>query len=169
MPGSLSHLAKRLVDFVTVHPVADGDVELVRSWLSPAEAEIFFAQSYQDQAHGFQAGSYVADRQPERHDLIRAATLHDVGKRHANLGALGRSLASLAIKANLPMSPRMELYRDHPRLGADELREAGSSETVMAFTRWHHRARPDSISSGDWKLLVAADEPPKPMVRRHPR
>lgn len=167
MPGSLGHLAKRFVDFVTARPLFVEEVDLVRSWLSPSEAEIFFAQSPKDQAHGYQAGSLVAARQPSRIELIKAATLHDVGKRHADLGVVGRTLASLAIKLGLPMTRRMESYRDHPGLGADELEAAGCSATVVMFTRWHHDDRPESIPFDDWQLLIEADEPPKPLVRRH--
>lgn len=166
MPGSLGHLARRFFDFVLARPLGTKDVDVVRSWLSPAEADIFFAQSHKDQAHGFQAGSLVAARQPARIELVKAAALHDVGKRHADLGVVGRTLASLAIKLGLPMTHRMRLYRDHPALGADELESAGCWENVVVFTRWHHGPRPESITPEDWELLIEADEPPKPLVRR---
>jgi hypothetical protein len=169
VPGSFGHLANRLLDYITAHPLGERDTELAESWLSAAERGLFFAQSPKDQAHGFRSGLMVAREHPERGDLIKAAALHDVGKRHARLGAMGRSVASLAIKFRLPMSSRMRIYRDHGALGSAELAGAGSPPIAVEFARDHHGRRPDSIQPEEWALLVAADEPPKPRVRRSPR
>jgi hypothetical protein len=168
VPGSLGHLAKRFFDFLFSRPLTPEQSRKVESWLTPAEARLFFDQGPKDQAHGFMAGMYVWDRAPERIDLIRAAALHDVAKRHAHLGAVGRSITSIAIKARLPLTGRMRRYRDHPESGAGELKAVGSSGIIVAFAAAHHASRPGEISPDDWKLLVAADEPPKPLVRRHP-
>jgi hypothetical protein len=168
VPGSLGHLAKRFLDFLVARPLTLEQSRRVESWLSPAEARVFFDQGPKDQAHGFLAGMYVSECAPDRNDLVRAAALHDVAKRHAHLGAIGRSIASIAIKARLPLTERMRSYRDHPGSGAVELRAAGSSGIVVAFAAAHHGARPNEISPEDWELLVAADEPPKPLVRRVP-
>ena len=93
--------------------------------------------------------------EPHRPDLVRAALLHDVGKRHANLGAVGRVLATLAIRLRLPLTPRWRLYRDHGRLAAAEL---GDEEpVVIEFARHHQIGRPPTIPAADWDILASAD------------
>lgn len=169
MPGSFGHLANRFLDYLTAQPLRPDQVEVVDSWLSAGERELFFAQSSNDQAHGFSAGMTVGRARGDRRDLIRAAALHDIAKRHARLGVLGRTYASVAIKFRLPMSARMRLYRDHGALGAEELTEVGSPAIVIDFARAHHGERPTSIEAEDWALLVSADEPPKPSLRWRPR
>lgn len=156
MPGRWGHLALRFIDVVTSRHLDDRQRQRVREWVSdPVPAAIFFDQSAADQRHGYDSALHVAAHTPRRPDLIRAALLHDVGKRHARLGAIGRSLASVAIRLGLQLRPRWALYRDHGMLAAAEL--ADCEPIVSAFARHHHGSRPATIAPGDWTLLVAAD------------
>jgi putative nucleotidyltransferase with HDIG domain len=99
----------------------------------------------------------VALSSPERHDLIRTALLHDIGKRHAHLGPVGRVLATLFVECRLPVHGRFRMYRDHGGLGAVELAELGAEPLVVTFARNHHGSRPDDVSPGDWELLENVD------------
>lgn len=92
---------------------------------------------------------------------VRAALLHDVGKRHARLGVIGRSFASVAIKARLPLTSRWRLYRDHGRIGSKELEAVGSDSLVVEFAHHHHGTRPPGIPEHTWTILQLADQPPK--------
>jgi hypothetical protein len=125
-------------------------------WLSDSERALFLAQDVRDQAHGFRSGSVVA-AVSGRPELIKAATLHDVGKRHAHLGAIGRSIASIFIKLSLPLSRRMTAYRDHGKYGAIALKHVGAPDIAILFARTHHGERPAEISATDWNLLQLAD------------
>lgn len=132
----------------------------VRSRLEPALAALFFEQSRADQRHGYQAARTVVDLGGDG-DSVVTALLHDVGKRHARLGVLGRVAASLLIKLRVPLSGRMALYRDHGPKGADELARLGAPSLAIDFTRHHHSGRPASIDPGTWSVLQAADRPAK--------
>lgn len=156
MPGAWTHLAARFYDFMTASRLARSERDTVRRWLGEeAACEAFFAQPDADQRHGLHAALHVMAESPSRLDLIRAALLHDIGKRHARLGAVGRVIASIAIRLRLPLTPRLALYRDHGPVAAGEL--AGLEPLVVEFARHHHSARPASIPAPDWELLVGAD------------
>ncbi len=130
-------------------------------WVGEDLARLFFQQNDADQRHGYEAAAFVHDTEPERMDLVAAAALHDVGKRHANLGIIGRSVASLLILARLPLTERMRSYRDHGILGADELEQEGAPRLVVEFARDHHGQAPPGFASLEWDLLQQADEPAK--------
>ncbi len=126
---------------------------------------MFWGQPTADQRHGLQAARSVGAARPDRSDLIRAALLHDTGKRHARLGPLGRSWVVLRTAAGVRNSSRMSSYLDHGKLGADELESAGTEPLVVAYTRHHHDDRPGSISREDWEVLVTADRSFLPRFR----
>jgi len=104
-----------------------------------------------------EAARTTAAARPDRRDLIRAALLHDVGKRRSNLGVTGRSLASLFAKLRLPVRGSWRQYLDHGRLGAEELAGLGSEQLIVEFTRHHHERRPATIALADWEVLKSAD------------
>jgi hypothetical protein len=150
-----------LLDVATARELTPGEEQQVREWFQPPISELFFAQPPADQRHGYEAATSL---EPEgaAADLIVAALVHDIGKRHSRLGVIGRSLASVAIKLRLPLSERMRAYRDHGIIGAHELAMAGAPSLAVDFALHHHGARPESISEPVWDLLNRADEPPKP-------
>jgi hypothetical protein len=157
VPGSWTHLAARFYDVTTSRDLGKGERDAVQRWLpEPHLQDAFFAQTRADQRHGFAAALHVVARRPDRTDLIRAALVHDIGKRHARFGPLGRVFASISIRLRLPLTTRMTLYRDHGRLGAAEL--GGMEGVVVDFTRDHHGRRPATISVEDWETLVASDK-----------
>jgi putative nucleotidyltransferase with HDIG domain len=161
LPGSPSHLFRRFFDVLTAKALTPDERVAVVGWLGPDLAGIFFAQSVADQRHGYHAVSVVRSRGESSPDVIVAALLHDVGKRHSRLGVIGRSVASILMKLSLPMSERMSIYRDHGEVGARELGSLGAPSLAIDFALHHHGARPPTIEPGIWDLLVAADQPPK--------
>lgn len=156
MPASFVHLALRFADVVTSRPLGPAERGAVDRHLGDERlSDLFFEQPVADQRHGLDSAlSVLAASRP---DLVRAAMLHDIGKRHASLGPLGRTAASLAIRTGIGLTPRFEVYRDHGSLGAVEL--AGQDCTVVEFARHHHGTRPASIAPEDWAVLQRADRP----------
>jgi putative nucleotidyltransferase with HDIG domain len=156
--GSWSHLAGRFLAVATAGPLTPEELRDVEVWLdSEGESGIFWEQSVADQRHGLEAARMVAAARPDRRDLIRAALLHDVGKRQSNLGVIGRSLASLCAKLRLPVRGSWRRYLNHGVLGARELASLGSGTLVVEFARHHHGRRPATIPVDDWEVLQRAD------------
>ena len=88
-----------------------------------------------------------------------AAALHDVGKIQAGLGTWARVGATVA-GAVLPglSRGRWADYRDHPRLGAVMLRDAGSAKLTVAWAAEHHlSSRESSLLPEVAAALAAAD------------
>jgi hypothetical protein len=166
LPGSPAHLFRRFFDVASAKPLTDSERAAVRSWITPELADVFFEQSPADQRHGYHAALVIVAADGSDHEVVVAALLHDVGKRHARLGVLGRSVASLMILFGLPLGDRMRVYRDHGLTGAGELARLGAPALAIDFAMHHHGKRPPTIDPATWQLLAAADQPPKARSRR---
>jgi len=162
LPGSPAHLIRRFFDVAGARPLSAAERAEVRGWLTDDLSRLFFDQPRCDQRHGYQAAlSVVADDVTDT-DVIVAALVHDVGKRHARLGLIGRSLASVLILLRLTRLPdRVAAYRDHGVSGARDLGRAGAPTLAIDFALHHHGDRPPSIPRDTWEVLVSADEPAK--------
>lgn len=153
------HLVARFADVLSARPLRPAEQQAVAELLdSDAERTMFWTQSAADQRHGWASARHVQRTSPERRDLARAALLHDVGKRHARLGVIGRVIASLIRMFGGRGSGRIGDYIDHGARAAGELAEGGAEPIVVAFARAHHDARPDDITEADWALLMDADK-----------
>lgn len=158
MPGTLGHLGSRFFEVLFASPLSDTERAMVETWLTAGLGRAFFDQSAADQRHGYEAGKVVLETGGGP-DAIVAALMHDTGKRHAELGVLGRVAASVLIKLNLPLPRRMRLYRDHGITAATELAGMGAPPLAIDFALHHHGDRPASIPPQTWELLVRADQP----------
>ncbi|HEX6301945.1 MAG TPA: hypothetical protein VF148_15915 [Acidimicrobiia bacterium] len=169
LPGSPAHLLARFFDVASAQPLNSSEREAVVQWLSPETGDIFFAQGVADQRHGYHAALTVVAAGVRDRDVVMAALLHDVGKRHSRLGIVGRSVASMLILLGLPLTDRMQAYRDHGMLAARELAGLSVPSLVVDFAIHHHGQRPPTIDAADWDVLVAADQPAKPWSGRSRR
>jgi hypothetical protein len=169
LPGSPAHLFARFFDVASAQPLNASEREAVVHWLSPETADLFFAQGVADQRHGYHAALTVVAAGVRDRDVVMAALLHDVGKRHSRLGLIGRSVASLLILVGLPLSGRMQAYRDHGLVAAHELAGLSVPSLVVDFALHHHGERPPTIDPAVWDVLVSADQPAKPWSGRSRR
>jgi len=161
MPGSPSHLIRRFFDVLLARPLDSAERAAVEAWLDSSQSEVFFSQPHSDQRHGYHAALVVLSAADADVSTVRAALLHDVGKRHSRLGVVGRSVVSVLIRVGLPLTERGRLYRDHGEIAARELGELGCEALIVDFARHHHGERPSGIPPHIWELLQLADEPPK--------
>jgi putative nucleotidyltransferase with HDIG domain len=161
VPGSLSHLTRRFFDVLLATPLDQAEMAAVESWLDANESRVFFSQPDPDQRHGYQAALVVLAAGNTDVSVVKAALLHDVGKRHARLGVVARSLVSVLIRIRFPLPERGRMYRDHGERAAQELAEIGCDTLVIDFARHHHGEKPTGIPQPAWDLLQLADEPPK--------
>jgi hypothetical protein len=169
VPGSWIHLTARFFDVVGAKPLTQRELDQVAAWVSPAEMLMFTAQQPADQRHGYECGREVCTSFPDRPELVRAATLHDVGKRHARLGAIGRVFASIAILLHLPIRGRLATYARHGEIAAAELEALGAPELVVTFARSHHHSRPGTFPPGDWDILERVDRARLPHIATNSR
>lgn len=156
MPGSWPHLARRFFWTIGARDLTPVELAEVARVLEPRQLELFAAQPPADRRHGLDAARALRASGADV-EAIRAAALHDVGKRHARLGVIGRSIASLLFRLHLPTPGRLGTYLAHTELGASDLAAVGSSGLVVDFARFHHDARPESIPEDLWNVLVRAD------------
>ena len=161
MPGSLSHLARRFFDVLLTRPLDNAETAAVENWLDESESRLFFSQPGADQRHGYHAALVVLAAGDMDGPVLKAALLHDVGKRDAHFGVMARTLVSVLIRLGLPLSARGRQYRDHGEVAARELAELGCDDLIVAFARHHHDERPPGFPEPVWDLLQRADEPPK--------
>lgn len=153
----LPHLIRRFWATLTARRLSPREQGEADGLLQPQEHSLFWAQPFFDQRHGLDGARRVLRARPGERKLARAALLHDVGKRHAELGVVGRSMASGLRLFGLPLR-RWSPYYDHGPIGADELEAAGAETEVVAWARHHpDRKRPDAISPQDWALLKESD------------
>lgn len=156
-PLSPWHLARRFFAVAFAVDLRAPEQRWVADHLGDADRDLFWRQPVPDRRHAHDVAAWVAERAPGRRDLVEAALLHDVGKRHSALGAWGRTWATLLRWLPLPESSRFAGYTRHGPIGAEELAARGHSGIVVAFAASHHGPRPDGVDADDWRLLAEAD------------
>ena len=161
LPGTPTHLFRRFFDVAFARPLTASERVAVDGWLSTETAALFFAQADSDQRHGYHAALTLVAGGIHERDVVMAALLHDIGKRHARLGLLGRSVASVLILLRLALTERMRTYRDHGMVAARELAGLSVPPLVVDFAMHHHGRRPPTIDPTIWDALVVADQPAK--------
>lgn len=157
MPGDWRHLGRRFFSALRADPLDESEMASLAAVLEPAEMALFVDQPRIDQRHGLDSMMFAARRTGDR-DVLRAATLHDIGKRHAGLGVPGRVLASICLKLRIPVRGGFRMYRDHGPIGAAELQSIGSPSIAVEYARHHHGHRPEGVAEKTWILLSEADD-----------
>jgi putative nucleotidyltransferase with HDIG domain len=158
LAGHPGHLIRRFASFVTARGLDAEEQRWVADRLRDAEVAAFWSQPIADQRHAHDCARHVAARVTDRPDLVRAALLHDIGKRHARLGAIGRSLATVAAAFGFRGPGSFDRYTRHGPVGAEELAAAGAERLVVDFAAAHHGSRPTTIPADEWTLLHQADQ-----------
>lgn len=143
------HLARRFAGSLSRRPPPEADRAWAVSHLLPAEAELWKRLSAADQRHSILVTRRFVDllgTEPER-AAMAGALLHDIGKLDADLGTVGRVIATLVG----PRTSRFRRYHDHEAIGARWLIDAGSEKLTVDLVR---RTASDSFADA----MRAADE-----------
>ena len=117
-----------------------------------------------DQLESVRVGRRVAATHDDR--FVAAALLHDVGKADAQLGPIGRALATvagalaghdiaLAWQKRGGISRRFGLYLRHDVIGADKLRVGGARTEAIEWAAVHHHS--DQWPTAHIPVAVARD------------
>lgn len=153
----LPHLVRRFFQVLRPRPLSPAEQADVASRLLPDERRLFWAQSFADQRHAYETMRRSAHVTVDR--LVhRAALLHDVGKSAVTIGAIARSVATLADAVGAPMSDRFRTYRRHGPLGAEMLSRIGSEPLVVEFAARHPDPDPGECDPAQWQVLLDADD-----------
>jgi hypothetical protein len=153
------HLVARFFRSLRPIPPTRTDDEWVAGFLTPAEQALYAAMPTGDRRHAVDGARATAESVPEpfRTDAVEAALVHDVGKRHARLGVVGRSFATgigwvvrgdarrTALAGRQGWLGRAGRYLRHDPVGAAEVEAAGGSPLAVAWTAGHHHR--DAFSS----------------------
>jgi hypothetical protein len=135
--------------------VAPQEIAALTAVLSPDEMQLFASMSAAGMRHGLNVFHTLRMAGEQDACLLRAALLHDCGKRTAD----GRPLAVIwyVIGSQLERLPRLyrllsgavsvlAVYRDHAALGARLLAAAGSDDCLCQLVLRHHQI------SDDWRV-----------------
>lgn len=154
----MRHLVRRFVGSLRARPLSPREEsEVAALVVDEALAALFWEQPAMDQRHALESARAVLADRPGDRLVAQAALLHDIGKRHARLGVLGRVMATLAAMLRLPVPGRSARYLDHAALGAADLAAAGAPPLVVEYARHHDGRRPPAIAPDIWRILKAAD------------
>jgi len=143
------------------------DRALLSKYLSSAEVELFLRQSAALQQHGLRVLRVLEPRWGDDSVLMKAALLHDVGKtggrirlwhRIANvlLDAVSHRLRE-RVAAGEAGSWRYPFYVQimHPALGAEMIRQLGSSSSLVKLVADHHTPVAETARQGLDRVRLA--------------
>lgn len=152
----VAHLVRRFFQVLSARPLTAAESAQVAAVLDGPQRSLFDGQDVVDQRHAITVFHRVAAATADS-AAREAALLHDVGKTDLGLGAVGRTVATVAGAAHLPVTSRMRAYLDHGRAGAARLEAAGCAPLVVDFARRHPDPDPAGHDPALWALLLKAD------------
>ena len=113
--ATVAHLVRRWVGSFDRRPIDSARLEAVASVLSPDEYALWQSMRIEDRRHSLIVfDRYRASRPNGSRAEFAGVLLHDVGKLAANLGTVGRIVATLVGARGV----RFRAYHDHEVLGA---------------------------------------------------
>jgi hypothetical protein len=144
------------------------DAEL-RALLSPPEWRLLARLTPADRWHALRMRRWLEEQGWSDPDLLRAALLHDAGKADDDGRVyLAHRVAAVLLAASAPGLLRrlavrsggfvrhgLYLATEHPRIGAEQAREAGATERVCWFILHHHDGT--ILSDPELRALRQAD------------
>jgi putative nucleotidyltransferase with HDIG domain len=161
------HLVRRFLGSLSPLPLAPGDDAWATSKLGPGERQLWQRMPRADRKHSVGVARLVAAQVGEdEHAILAAALLHDVGKVDADLGTLGRVVATLVGRTRGTrwreadgVRGRIGRYLHHDAIGAALLEGAGADPLTVAWAREHHRPERDwSVPTEVGRVLRDADD-----------
>lgn len=131
------HLIRRTWWSLRPAKISADEMALVTETLAEEELSLWLCMCRADRSHSVMVARRFTAAEPDApQDALAGVFLHDVGKTVAGLSVPLRIVATLVG----PRTKRFTSYHDHERIGAQMLREAGSSsltiETALGNGRW---------------------------------
>jgi hypothetical protein len=164
--GAIAHLARRFTGSLSRRPPSEAELAWVTSMLSPAEWELWRRLGPVDQRHAVlvarRAVAALGGPEPDR-AFVAGALLHDIGKLHADLGTVGRVVATIWGGVRGPRAAtgrgRLARYLRHESTGAAWCAAIGSDpRTVSLVGGPEHGAGPAGAAPAWHRALATADD-----------
>lgn len=140
------HLVRRFLGSLSPVPLKADDAGWANAQLLPGERQLWQRMSRADQKHSVGVARTVAGASGADRAVVAAALLHDVGKVDADLGTVGRAVATLVGRRRgarwrdeTGIRGRIGRYLHHDAIGAALLADAGADPLTVAWAREHHR------------------------------
>lgn len=167
------HRIKQFYSALTAE-VRSEENEFINHYLNEREQTLFFQMSVVDQRHALDVSYLVVKALENRkksecdRNLVKAALLHDIGKRNGELTLFDRILIVILEKfwplqmtqwaskgrGGFITNRRHALFIavHHSLRGAEFLQEIDCEQDIIDLVRDHHQ--PDS---GDWRMVILQD------------
>lgn len=149
----------------------------IQKILEKKHANLFFSMSQADQIHSLKVAETVErllSKSRENMDkelLIRAALLHDIGKnkRYSDvwyktacvlMDTFFKEYAQTVAIENTEkffLSKALYYYYNHPKIGAEKLRDVNNEEKLALLVEWHHDKSKQHLLL-ELKILQQADD-----------
>jgi putative nucleotidyltransferase with HDIG domain len=141
--------------------VSDHEMAILEEYLNPSQRELFRAMSPIDQRHCLDVFSTLLQQGHSDPDLLRAALLHDLGKKgihlwHRVTGVLLEAFRPMLLEklaVNRPQSwlYGFYIYRHHADLSAELARRSGCSPSVVELIKEHHTPTENEHAKALWE------------------
>jgi hypothetical protein len=141
--------------------VSDDEIAVLEQYLEPSQRDLFGAISPIDQRHCLDVFKALLRQGHSNPDLLRAALLHDVGKRRIRLwhrvaGVLLEAfwptlLEKLAVNRPQSWLYGFYIYRYHANLSAELAERSGCSPSVVELIRGHHTPSENEVAKALWE------------------
>ena len=141
--------------------VSDDEMVVLERYLAPSQRDLFWAMSPIDQRHCLDVFNALLWQGHSDPDLLRAALLHDVGKRgirlwHRVAGVLMEAfwpalLEKLAVNRPQSWLYGFYIYRHHADLSAELAERSGCSPAIVELIRQHHTPSENEQAKALWE------------------
>lgn len=144
--------------FYTIKPFTDKDKVIINTYLDSEELRLFNTMKKYDRSHCIRVTkgilSYLQHNKivlKDKNELIKAALIHDIGKREGNFYILNRVVIILLDKIFkdkklLLKNKKFYIYKNHAKIGYDILKKnKGFSEEALYIVKNHHEKSLDKL------------------------
>ncbi|QNO14392.1 HD domain-containing protein [Alkalicella caledoniensis] len=167
-------MTQRITQFIKsiTARITKEDYELMNKYLGDQKRlkELFLLLPVFEQRHCIDVAQTIQKQfseqlnEEQKHTIMQAALLHDLGKLNMGLNPVTKSVAVIFDKINRQSAMRltgkmkfMNGYYNHPEIGAEILKQCNVQEEIIYLVRHHHQDQGSNYNNL-LNILMEADE-----------